>query len=273
MRALHFFRARKPAAGGAEPGGDGGGLAAFASEGQPPDGGQGAGPRPFPLHLQSPVVLGILAALVVLEAVPAALWLKARFAPTTALAAAPSMLPPPPVLTAAVACEPASAPIAPVEPAATATPAPVVAPPPPPPAMVAGMLAVDAPVAMRVFAKGKLIGTTEADTIMLPVGTHELALENEATGYRATRTVSVQAGRTTTVKLEPPSGTVHVNAVPWAEVWIDNRRVGETPIGNLQAPVGQREVVFRHPELGERRATVLVTLKGPARVSMDMRAR
>lgn len=269
MRALHFFRARKPAAGVADAGADGGGLAAFASEGQPPDT-EAAGSRSFSFHLQSPVVLGILAALVVLEAIPAALWLKARFAPTTALAAAPSMLPPSPVFTAAAACEPAPVTIAPPAPAVAEAPAPVAAPPP---ALVAGMVAVDAPVPMRVFAKGKLIGTTEVDTIMLPVGTHELTLESDATGYRATRTVSVQAGKTTTVKLEPPSGTVHVNAVPWAEVWIDNRRVGETPIGNLQAPVGQREVIFRHPELGERRATVLVTLKGPARVSMDMRAR
>jgi hypothetical protein len=62
-----------------------------------------------------------------------------------------------------------------------------------------------------------------------------------------------------------------VNALPWAEVWLDNRRIGETPIGNLQTGIGVHEVLFRHPELGERKTTVLVTLKGPARVSMDLR--
>jgi hypothetical protein len=139
--------------------------------------------------------------------------------------------------------------------------------------MVAGLVAIEAPVPMHVYLRGKLVGTTEADTIMLPVGTHDLALENAAVGFKARRSVAVQAGRTTAVTVEAPTGVLNVNAVPWAEVWIDNQRVGETPIGNVQARIGTREVVFRHPEFGERRTTVLVTLKGPARVSMDMRAK
>ena len=64
---------------------------------------------------------------------------------------------------------------------------------------------------------------------------------------------------------------LHINAVPWAEVWIDGERIGETPIGNLPARIGTREIVFRHPDLGERRATALVTLKEPVRISMDLR--
>jgi hypothetical protein len=35
--------------------------------------------------------------------------------------------------------------------------------------------------------------------------------------------------------------------------------------------LGSHEIVFRHPELGERRQTVIVTLGSPARVSVDMR--
>jgi serine/threonine-protein kinase len=85
--------------------------------------------------------------------------------------------------------------------------------------------------------------------------------------------VTVQAGRTSTIRLEAPSGTMNVNAVPWAEVWVAGKRLGETPLGNLQMPIGSHEVVFRHPQLGERRTTVLVTLKGPARVSMDLRTK
>ena len=50
-----------------------------------------------------------------------------------------------------------------------------------------------------------------------------------------------------------------VNALPWAEVSIDGERVGETPIGSVQVPIGTHEVVFRHPDLGERRTTATVT--------------
>jgi PEGA domain len=137
--------------------------------------------------------------------------------------------------------------------------------------MVAGLVAIAAPVPMHVYLRGKLVGTTEAETIMLPAGSQELEFRNDAVGYQARRTVTVQAGRTVNTKLEVPSGTLHVNAVPWADVTVDNQRVGETPIGNLQLPIGTHEVVFRHPDLGERRTTVLVTLKEPARVSMDLR--
>ena len=83
--------------------------------------------------------------------------------------------------------------------------------------------------------------------------------------------MTVQAGKTSPVKLDAPSGTVSINAVPWAEVWMDGRRIGETPIGNLSAPIGARELVFRHPDFGERKASIMVTLKEPARISMDLR--
>ena len=124
---------------------------------------------------------------------------------------------------------------------------------------------------MQVLLRGRVVATTEAESFMLPVGTQELEFVNENVGYRARRTVTIQAGKTAAVRLDPPSGTVHINAVPWAEVWLDGQRIGETPLGNLQAPIGTRELIFRHPDLGERRATVFVTLKEPARISMDLR--
>jgi hypothetical protein len=107
--------------------------------------------------------------------------------------------------------------------------------------------------------------------LLLALGAHELELVNESVGYRVVRSVTIQSGRQASLRIDPPQGTLNVNAVPWAEVWIDNQRVGETPIGNVQVPIGTREIVFRHPELGERRTRVLVTMKQPARVSVDLR--
>ena len=61
------------------------------------------------------------------------------------------------------------------------------------------------------------------------------------------------AGKVTPIKVEFPKGTIALNAVPWAEVWVDGEKIGETPIGNLSLSLGPHEVVFRHPELGEQR--------------------
>jgi serine/threonine-protein kinase len=60
-----------------------------------------------------------------------------------------------------------------------------------------------------------------------------------------------------------------VNALPWAEVSLDGRPLGITPLGNISVPIGSHEVVWRHPQLGERRRTVAVTASSAVRVGMD----
>ena len=59
--------------------------------------------------------------------------------------------------------------------------------------------------------------------------------------------------------------------MPWAEVLVDGRVLGETPLANLQLPIGVHQLVFRHPDLGERAQTVTVRLDGPNRVTADLR--
>jgi hypothetical protein len=94
---------------------------------------------------------------------------------------------------------------------------------------------------------------------------------NDALGYRSSRKIAVVAGQTTSSRVEMPSGSLSINAQPWAEVWVGGERIGETPIANLSRAIGSYEVVFRHPQLGERRENVVVTLQQPARLGVDMR--
>jgi hypothetical protein len=138
---------------------------------------------------------------------------------------------------------------------------------------VSGWVAVNSPVEMQLFEDGRLVGTSRSDRIMMSVGDHNLQLVNEALGYRLSRTVQVGPGRVTSMRLDPPRGTLALNASPWAEVWVDGDRVGDTPMGNISLQIGSHDVVFRHPDLGEQRHTVTVTMNGPARLSVDMRKR
>jgi hypothetical protein len=126
-------------------------------------------------------------------------------------------------------------------------------------------------VDVQLFENQRLLGSSQTDRIMVSVGRHDLEVINEAIGYRATKTVNVAPGQTSNIKLDLPKAPMALNAVPWAEVWVDGDRVGETPIGSVQVTIGPHEVVFRHPELGERRVVTTVTLAGPAKVSVDMR--
>jgi serine/threonine protein kinase len=136
---------------------------------------------------------------------------------------------------------------------------------------VSGWLSVKAPFSLEIHEGGRVIGTTDADRVMVAAGRHELLLVNETLGYRATRVVNVAPGKTARITAELPNGTVNLNASPWAEVWIDGQRVGETPIGNLSVPIGPHEVVFRHPQLGEKRHAISVTMAEPVRLSVDMK--
>lgn len=140
-----------------------------------------------------------------------------------------------------------------------------------PAAAAPGWLAVSAPVVMQLRENGQLIGTTEAEKLMLSAGDHEIEIVNDALGFKVSRRISVASGKVATTVVDLPQGTLSINALPWAEVWLDGDRIGETPIANLNARLGQHEVVFRHPQLGERRENVTVTLRQPARLGVDLR--
>ena len=136
---------------------------------------------------------------------------------------------------------------------------------------VSGWLTVKAPFSLEIREEGRIVGTTDADRLMLAAGPHTIELVNETLGYRVTRTVQVMPGKVASLAVDLPKGVVNLNATPWAEVWVDGQRVGETPIGNLSIPIGPHEVVFRHPQFGEKRHAISVTMSGPTRVSVDMK--
>ncbi len=136
---------------------------------------------------------------------------------------------------------------------------------------VSGWLSVRAPFTIEIREGGKLLGTTDSDRIMVATGRHDVELVNESLGFRVTRSLQVPPGKVASINLDLPNGVINLNASPWAEVWIDGHRVGETPIGNLQVPIGPHEVIFRHPQFGEKRHAISVTMSGPARLSVDMK--
>jgi hypothetical protein len=134
-----------------------------------------------------------------------------------------------------------------------------------------GWLTVTSPVPALIYTGETLVGRTDTPRMQLTAGRHQLVLINDALKFREERIVDVAPGRTVTVQLEPIYGTLNINAQPWATVWVDGSTIGETPIGNFALPIGSHEVVLRHPELGERRQTVVVGVGPPTRVGVDLR--
>ena len=133
-----------------------------------------------------------------------------------------------------------------------------------------GGLRLIAPFDVQVLEGEKVLGSSADGPVVTTAGTHQLDLVNNAVGYRARQTVEIKAGQIVSLNVKAPDGRISINAQPWAQVSIDGKSVGETPLANLSVPLGEHEIVFRHPQLGERRETVVVKAGAPARVSATM---
>ena len=136
------------------------------------------------------------------------------------------------------------------------------------PTTAPGWISVRSEIPLRIVEGGRVVGTTDSERIMLAGGRHNLELVNGPLEVRLARPVFVQGGRSQVIEVARPVGLVNINARPWAEVFAQGTRLGETPLGNVSLPVGDHELVFRHPQFGERRQTVTVRAATPARVSV-----
>lgn len=134
---------------------------------------------------------------------------------------------------------------------------------------VGGFLSLAVPFEVQVFEGTQLIGSSRTDRLMLPTGRHDFELVNTSLQFRMPLSVTIEAGQVAAPVVALPNGTVSINALPWAEVFVDGRNVGTTPLANLSVPIGTHDVVWRHPQLGERRQTVTVTAQAPVRAGVN----
>jgi hypothetical protein len=136
-------------------------------------------------------------------------------------------------------------------------------------AVAAGWLSVASPFEVQVLERGEVIGTSASPRFMVPAGAHDIELTNDALGFTERRRIDIRSGATASVKIDAQA-SISANARPWAEVIVDGRSVGQTPLANLSLALGTHEIVFRHPDLGERKQTIVVTAKGPNRIAVDL---
>jgi hypothetical protein len=137
------------------------------------------------------------------------------------------------------------------------------------PTAAGGWIKFKAPFEMQVLEGGQLIGTTSSDRVMVPAGSHKLDLVNTSLDFRTTVAIQVSPGGTTNSVIAIPNGLLSANALPWAEVEVDGRALGTTPLANVSLPIGLHEIVWKHPQFGERRRTIVLTAATPLRVGVD----
>lgn len=133
-----------------------------------------------------------------------------------------------------------------------------------------GGLRISSPIEVQVLEGDRVLGSSVDGPVVISAGVHQLDLVNAALGYRARQTVEIKAGEIVPLAVKPPDGRLSINALPWAQVSIDGTPVGETPLANLSVAAGPHEIVFRHPQLGEKRETIVVRAGAASRVSATL---
>ena len=127
-------------------------------------------------------------------------------------------------------------------------------------------------IPLDIYVEGKRIGTTDDGQLLVPPGQHRLELVSRRFNYRGELTLSMQAGQILSHTVSLPSGVLRVRGVAGTEVWIEGEHIGALPLAEVTVPIGTREVVFRHPQYGERRQVVEVGAGAPADISVSFGA-
>jgi hypothetical protein len=131
------------------------------------------------------------------------------------------------------------------EPVATAEPSSAVSP-------SAQLLIVVEPWA-ELWIDGMKAGETPLSEIPVSAGSHEIVLINPTIVGVIRDSVQTRSGETLRKSYSfHDAGLLRVIVNPWADVYVDGRKVGQTPMDDVKVPVGTHTVELRHPSHGQR---------------------
>lgn len=133
-----------------------------------------------------------------------------------------------------------------------------------------GGLRLTSPIDLDVLDGERVLGSSADGLVAVAAGIQQLDLLNNRLGYRERVTVEIEAGQVRTLEVKPPDGHLNITTVPPAQVWIDGKQAGSTPIEHVTLPVGQHEIVFRRPQRTDQREVVVVKAGALARVSVTL---
>ena len=106
-----------------------------------------------------------------------------------------------------------------------------------------GTLVVGCRPVADVFLDGKKVGMTPLVLKQVPVGRHRL--EVRAYGGSTGKEVEIKGRTTTKVRFDLYGGILAVNSTPWAELYFDDRKVGNTPMLLKDLPLGTHRITLR----------------------------
>jgi hypothetical protein len=111
-----------------------------------------------------------------------------------------------------------------------------------------------------VSVDGRFSGNAPFVLNTLGAGAHKVeVISTRGAGVRHEASVRVTAGERAEKQFTFATGKLRVIAKPWADVVVDGRPAGQTPMAPLELAEGQHDVVLRNGDLkAEHRESVVV---------------
>ncbi|HEY7958233.1 MAG TPA: serine/threonine-protein kinase [Polyangia bacterium] len=154
----------------------------------------------------------------------------------------------------AVATEPAHPQLAPLPKAADPAPSralPQAAPRPPSrPAPAQASLRVEVAGHPSFVVDGRAMRPASDGALHLAPGRHSVVVSSGALARARTITVDLKAGEAALRAVRGGRGTLRIAASPWAEVQVDGRELGTTPLAPADLSEGPHTVTLRNSDLG-----------------------
>jgi serine/threonine-protein kinase len=111
------------------------------------------------------------------------------------------------------------------------------------------VLSVKAPGPADIYLNGKRIGGVPLLKQSHPPGTYRLEVKSQELGYTIWKEFSLSPGEQKLLTLSPRPGKLHILVRPWASVFLDGKKLGDTPLPPMSVIEGQHKLVLTNANL------------------------
>ncbi|MBW2702910.1 MAG: serine/threonine protein kinase [Deltaproteobacteria bacterium] len=119
-----------------------------------------------------------------------------------------------------------------------------------------GSLNIETVPASKIFLGKIPIGVGSVRGYRLKAGVYTVKAVARP-GSAKTLRVRVRSGRTTSKRITFGKGKLRVVAMPWANLWVDGKKKGQTPIPAIDLLEGAHKVRLHNPQLGQEKFEVV----------------
>jgi hypothetical protein len=137
--------------------------------------------------------------------------------------------------------------------------------------ITAGFLSVSSRIPLEIYDGTRKIGTSAEGHILLAPGQYKVRLVNTHYGYREDAEFTIKPGEISTHAVTLPQGSLRITTEAGSEIYVEGELIGTAPVAAIRVPIGTREVLVRHPQFGERRQSVDISLGQPVDLSVILK--